>query len=372
MPERRRSTDAWAFHFAAIVQSADLAIISKDLNGIVTSWNPAAESIFGYSAAEMIGQSIRRVFPADRLWEEEMILSQIRHGQHVRHFESQRVTKTGATITVALTISPISDAYGKIVGASKIARDVSEEREIRRSVERAKDQFISNVSHELRTPLTGIKAALKLLEVGGKQEPDSRSAKLLRIANENSERLLRLVDELLDFQRLEAQPSTSFRACRVSDVVEPAVDAVSALAELRGVKLVSTSDEATSQTAFMANPVRLQQVLLNLLANALKYSPTGSRIQVSVSNEAGQLAIRVTDEGRGVPMEKLEKIFERFEQVDKSDSRHEGGVGLGLAISRTIMQQHGGTIWAERNDSKIPGAPGSTFALLLPCFDLAA
>ncbi|GAA3759204.1 sensor histidine kinase [Terriglobus aquaticus] len=367
LPERRRSTDTWAYHFAAIIQSAEIAIVSKDLDGIVTSWNPAAEQIFGYTAQEMIGQSIRRVFPPDRLWEEDLILSKVRNGQHVHHYESQRVTKSGMAITVALTISPISDASGKIIGASKIARDVSEEREFRRAVERAKDQFISNVSHELRTPLTSIKAALKLLEMGGSRNDDPRSAALFRIANDNAERLLRLVDDLLDFQRLEAKTTIDLRTCRITEVVRPAVESVSALGELRSVELLCDMAEVSDDTAVMADPTRLQQVLLNLLANALKHSPRESKIQIKVAPEGNDLSIRVIDEGSGIPEDQLERIFERFEQVDKTDARHEGGVGLGLAISRNIVEQHGGRIWAERNDAKKPGAPGSTFTLILPC-----
>jgi PAS domain S-box-containing protein len=366
LPACRDAADISAYHLAAIIEAAEDAIISKDLNGMVTSWNPAAEQIFGYSAQEMIGRPILRVIPPDRMWEETMILDKIRSGQQVRHYESQRLTKSGALIAVALTISPIHDAGGNVIGASKIVRDISAEKELERVVEEAKDHFISNVSHELRTPLTGIRASLKLLQIGAMKDPDPRSASLLRIANDNSDRLLRLVEELLDFQRLTAETSVQLRSCRLSEITYPAIEAVSATAELHDIRLVVSLQDGSDDIALEADPERLQQVLLNLLSNALKYSPKGSKVELEACGEEDALVIRVRDEGRGIPGVALKTIFERFEQVEKADARCEGGVGLGLAISRRIVEEHGGRIWAERNDSTRPGTPGSTFALRLP------
>lgn len=362
----RRSEDLSSYHFAALVEAADAGIISEDLDGIVTSWNPAAEAIFGYRAAEMIGRSILVLIPQDLAWEEDVFLSRIREGERVRHYKTRRVTKSGNEITISLKLSPIYGGDGSVIGASKIIRDISSEEEHERTLIRAKNQFIANISHELRTPLTAIRAAVKLLRISDATLDATLRARLTRIADDNASRMLRLVDEILNYEKLNAESALEIQPCSLSQLLLPVMEAIWPVAEEKAVKLVSSLDATQADLVMDADPYRLQQALLNLVANAIKYSPAEATVEVMAVTEPGFVTVSVCDEGRGIPGVLLEKIFEPFEQVEKIDARREGGVGLGLAISRTIVEQHGGTIWAEQNDSKKRGACGSTFSFRIP------
>ena len=240
----------------------------------------------------------------------------------------------------------------------------------RTEMDSVKDEFISTVSHELRTPLTSIRGALGLLSAGLMGKVDEKAANLLRIASTNTDRLVRLINDILDLERMSSgsaplQP----RPCSMRDLVLQSIDTMSSMAENAKVRLITTFDPAGPAVVFEADPDRIQQVLTNLFSNAIKFSPAGATVRASMETRPGEVTVRVTDSGRGVPASKLETIFERFQQVDPSDARQKGGTGLGLAICRSIAHQHGGHIWAERNDTTVPGEPGTTFALRLPRID---
>ncbi len=238
----------------------------------------------------------------------------------------------------------------------------------RTELDTVKDEFISTVSHELRTPLTSIRGALGLLSAGLMGKVDDRAANLLRIASTNTDRLVRLINDILDLERMDSgNAPIRLRPCSLRELVLQSVDTMSAMAQENGVGLEATFGSYGGGTViFEGDPDRLQQVLTNLLSNAIKFSPAGSTIHVRTSTAPNDLSVHVEDQGRGVPVDKLETIFGRFHQVEAADARQKGGTGLGLAICRSIVNQHGGDIWAERNDSRVAGTAGTTFIVRLP------
>jgi len=238
----------------------------------------------------------------------------------------------------------------------------------RTKLDSIKDEFISTVSHELRTPLTSIRGALGLLNSGVLGKVDEKAANLLRIASTNTDRLVRLINDILDLERMDSgRAPLHVRRCSLHDLVLQSVDTMSSLAEAVNVRLIVVPPPSGEVLAFDGDPDRMQQVLCNLLSNAIKFSPAGASVRILTGIDGGNLVLRVEDAGRGVPADKLESIFDRFQQVEPSDARQKGGTGLGLAICRSIVSQHAGTIWAERNDSSGSGAhPGTTFIVRLP------
>jgi signal transduction histidine kinase len=243
----------------------------------------------------------------------------------------------------------------------------------RRELDTIKDEFISTVSHELRTPLTSIRGALGLLSSGVMGKLDDKAANLLRIASSNTDRLVRLINDILDLERMDSgRAPLHIRRCVLRELVEHAVDTMTALAEAAQVRLDIVPEPASDPITFDGDPDRFQQVLCNLLSNAIKFSPALSSVRVLTGSDGDFFVLRVEDQGRGVPTEKIEAIFDRFSQVDPSDSRQKGGTGLGLAICRSIITQHSGDIWAERNDAHGSGRPGTTFTLRMPRVTAAA
>jgi len=250
--------------------------------------------------------------------------------------------------------SPIVDAEGAIAGAIGVAVDVSE----RHAADKLKDEFISIVSHELRTPLTSIRTSLGLLASGLPGPQSDKAQHLLDIATRNSERLLRLINDLLDLERIQSDTiEMRHEACELTELMTQAADSVRGMAE--DMRVVLHVQPCQAQLWGDAN--RLAQVMTNLVSNAIKFSPPGATVRLSAHEADDQIVLVVADSGRGIPPDKLETIFRRFEQVDASDSRQKGGTGLGLAISRSIVRQHGGRIWAESTLGV-----GSTFYVSLP------
>ena len=242
----------------------------------------------------------------------------------------------------------------------------------RAKLDTIKDEFISTVSHELRTPLTSIRGALGLLNSGVLGKVDDKAANLLRIASSNTDRLVRLINDILDLERMDSgRAPLHVRRCSLHDLVLQSVDTMTSLAEAGSVRLIVVPPPAGEVLAFDGDPDRMQQVLCNLLSNAIKFSPPSASVRILTGIDGSNLVLRVEDAGRGVPADKLESIFDRFGQVEASDARQKGGTGLGLAICRSIVSQHAGHIWAERNDAHSNGAsvaarPGTTFIVHLP------
>jgi signal transduction histidine kinase len=236
-------------------------------------------------------------------------------------------------------------------------RQKEDERELtqRSALDSLKDEFVSTVSHELRTPLTSIRGALGLLSAGVLGTVDTKAQNLLRIALTNTERLIRLINDILDLERMDSGRSVlDVRRCSLPDLIYQATETMNAMAEAASIR-ITISQAATDvlpSVFFDGDSDRILQVLTNLLSNAIKFSPAGSTVTIDVETPPEALIFRIADQGRGIPEDQLEAIFERFKQVEYSDSRHRGGTGLGLAICRSIVQQHGGTIWAQRNPVK--------------------
>ena len=213
-----------------------------------------------------------------------------------------------------------------------------------------KDEFVCTVSHELRQPLTSIRGALGLLSAGLLGDLDPKAQNLLRIASTNTERLIRLINDILDLERMESgRAPLNLRRCSIHDLAREAVDGMTGMAEASEVRLELTLVAARDLIYFDADPDRILQVLTNLLSNAIKFSPAGATVSVRIDANPDSLLLKVIDNGRGVPVDKLELIFDRFQQVESTDASKRGGTGLGLAICRSIIQQHGGAIWAQPN-----------------------
>jgi PAS domain S-box-containing protein len=538
-----QGSDAAARRLAAIIESSDDAIVSKDLDGIVLSWNQAAERMFGYSAEDMIGSSIRRIIPADRQSEEDTVLECIRAGRRVDHFETVRRTRDGRLIPISLTVSPILDGEGKVVGASKIARDVSDRkraelqaaRAIQRdaflaeatvtltssldyeatlralarlsvpyladycafdvidpdgalqrvatahvlpekaqiaqdlraryddpdaptsphyvmrtrsasfireitdemlvasargdehrlaqirtlglisylcvpmvahdrsmgaltlgnaesgrrfsdedfrmaqdlagrsalavetsqsyqqlqSANRLKDEFLATLSHELRTPLNAVLGYAKMLQSGAISHDKVPQA--LEVIDRNAGSLAQIVEDVLDVSRIVlGKARLKVEPTDAAAVVEDACATVKPAADAKGIRLKCSLGHGTATVSGDHN--RLQQVVWNLLSNAVKFTPPGGSVEVRVNQDDAHVEIVVSDTGIGFPPTFRPYVFERFRQAESGTTRLHGGLGLGLAIARHIVEMHGGTIEAESAGE----GKGATFSVLLP------
>jgi PAS domain S-box-containing protein len=373
--ERRRA-EAGLRHASAIVENTDDAIISKDLDGVIRSWNPGAERLYGYTAEEAVGCPVTMLIPEDRPDEEPGILARIRRGERISHYETVRVCKDGTLVDVSLTVSPMRDAEGRVVGASKIARDITEHKraeeergQLLASEQRAraeaqessrlKDEFLATVSHELRTPLTSILGWAHMLRTG--QLGGGDAAKALETIERNARAQSQLIDDLLDVSRIiTGKLRIDVRPVDPNSFIESAIEAVRPAADAKGVRVQRIMD--TGVITVSGDPVRLQQVVWNLLSNAIKFTPRGGRVQVKLERVNSHIEIAVSDNGSGIAPEFLPYVFDRFRQADQRTTRQHGGLGLGLAIVRHLVEIHGGSVRAES-----PGAgQGSTFTVLLP------
>jgi len=355
-------------HLAAIVRFSDDAIVSKLLDGTITSWNLAAERMFGYSAEEAVGQSIRLIIPRERWDEEEDVLARLRRGEVIDHFETVRQRKDGSLVEISLTVSPVKDETGRVVGASKIARDISERRRAEeerarllkeaQAANRAKTDFLAVLSHELRTPLNPILGWAEVLRLH-RDEPEMTDRGLDAIAR-NVKAQVRLIDDLLDVSKIEAgKLRLDVRSVELAPIVEAALDSVVPAAEAKQIRVHRVLDPSG---LVLGDTDRLQQVIWNLLANAVKFTPKRGRIQVSVSRLNSHVEVAVSDTGQGIAAEYLPHVFDRFSQADTSIRRHFGGLGLGLTISRELVELHGGTIEARSEGE----GKGATFIVKLP------
>lgn len=537
------SPDATARRLAAIVESSDDAIVSKDLNGIVLSWNQAAERMFGYTADEMIGSSIRRIIPADRQSEEDTVLESIRAGRRVDHFETIRRARDGHLVPVSLTVSPIIDGNGTVIGASKIARDISDRKRVEQEVARAaqrdafladatliltssleyettlrslarltvpyladycafdvvtqdgtivrmagahvlpekaelaedvrrrydnpetstspqyvirtrrpailreitddmivagshgdmerlariralglvsyvcvpmvahertlgsmtlanaesgrrftdddvrvandlatrsalaietaqsyqelqnvnrlKDEFLATLSHELRTPLNAVLGYARMLQSGA--ITPEKVPQALEVIDRNAGALAQIVEDVLDVSRIVlGKARLKMEQTDVAAVVEDAVATVKPAADAKGLHLKVSLGHGTAGVC--GDHSRLQQVVWNILSNAVKFTPRGGRIDVRVTQDDSHVEIVVADTGIGFPASFRPHVFERFRQAESSTTRLHGGLGLGLAIARHIVEMHGGGINAESAGE----GKGATFTVLLP------
>ena len=371
-----RSEEDRADWVAAIVDSFDDAIVSKTLDGVITSWNRAAQAMFGWTAAEAVGQRITLIIPRERWPEEDEVLARVRKGESIDHFDTVRERKNGERIDVSLTVSPVKDARGRIIGASKIARDVSDRkraeaertkllqtvqqaREEAEELNRSKDQFLALLSHELRTPLNAIFGWARMLQSAAMDEVTSRRAIDAILRNATAQ--VQLVEDLLDVSRIiTGKMRLDVQSLDLKSVVESALDAVQPAASAKGLKIETVLDPNAGPVVGAAD--RLRQVVWNLLMNAIKFTPRDGRVQVHLRKLKSHVEIVVSDSGEGIQPEILPFIFDRFRQGDSTTTRPHGGLGLGLALVRHLVDLHGGRVRAA---SEGPGR-GATFVVELP------
>ncbi|MDP3509138.1 MAG: PAS domain S-box protein [Candidatus Melainabacteria bacterium] len=344
---------------ASIVEYSNDAIVGKSLQGVISSWNPAADRLFGWSSEEMIGHTIASLLPDDKREEDAAMLSRILSGEKVGEFETTRLCKDGRAIDVALTCSLMLDNQGQAIGVSIIYRDISH----RKEVEKRLSEFYSTISHELRSPLTSIRGALSLIDDKIIEMGSDECYEMIGVARSSSERLVRLINDILDIKKIEAgKLELKLEKIDAATLVSRAVAGMEGLARAHNIQLIQ-------DTVFSA-PVkvdidRIIQVLTNLISNAIKFSSDGGCVIVGLNLQPdAQLRFSIADQGAGIPVHLQSKLFQRFQQVDSSDTRPKEGTGLGLALSKAIVEEHKGLIGVYSSTST-----GSTFWFDLPIVD---
>ena len=406
-PGSRPSSSSWTAdlnelertraHLAAIVDSSEDGIIGKTLEGVVVSWNKGAERLFGYTSQEMIGQSITKIIPPELQHEEAQILAKIRKGERLERYQAIRIHKDGHRLNISLTVSPVRDASGTVVGAAKIAHDITankqaqearaaaeealrlsearlrqvvmerehllqSERYARSEAERLshmKDEFLATLSHELRTPLNAIQGWATLLRQRDVAAEDR--ARGLEAIERNVRAQAQIVSDLLDMSRIiSGKIHLEVQLISLQEVIHNAVDAVHASADAKKLRVCTLLD---SRVGFVrGDPSRLQQILWNLLTNAVKFTPAGGRIQVVLERVNSHVEIVVEDTGIGISADFLPLVFERFRQADAATTRRHGGLGIGLSIVKTLVELHGGSVRVKSAGEN----QGTTFVIALP------
>jgi PAS domain S-box-containing protein len=372
--ERKRAEELRE-RLAIVVDSSDDAIITKTLEGTINTWNRGAEKVFGYPFSEALGKPMLMLIPPERVSEESDILTRIRRGESVEHFETVRLRKDGRRIDISATISPIRDSSGAIIGASKIARDISQrkadEQEIRtlneeleQRVEQRTAQlaaanheleaFTYSVSHDLRAPLRHIGGFSKILleDFGPGMAPDAQ--RHLQRIEEGVHRMGRLVDELLNLARV-GRHALKLQVTGLNSVIEDVISLLQPEAEGRVVEW-----KIQKLPPAECDPILIKQVFQNLLANALKFTRPRERavIEISHGEENGQMVITICDNGVGFNMKYKDKLFGVFQRLHRAEDFE--GTGIGLATVQRIIRKHGGRVWAESELDK-----GATFFLTL-------
>ena len=354
---------------AAVIESSDDAIIAKDSSGIITDWNPAAERMFGYSASEAVGMPISKLIPPDLAGQERDTLGEILAGRKVDHYETVRMHRDGTPVDVSLTVSPLRDANGTIIGAAKVVRDVSERKRIEAhareaaelaraneqlaAADRLKDQFLAMANHELRTPLTSIAGFTQTLKDLGPELTEQQRAEFLDIIASQTDRLARLVDDMLTLSRVELGV-IEVRPAEI-DVIE---EIRSTLHGARRDDVVIIDPDEEHLTAFV-DPAHFQQMVLNYVDNARKYG--SDPIEVCARRDGNDVVLCVCDSGDGVPPDFEPFLFDRFARSPDTVQSNLPGTGLGLSIVRGLARAQGGEAWHEPNEPS-----GARFFLRLP------
>lgn len=345
-------TDLSRLKLAEIVDFSHDAIFRKNLDGILLSWNRGAENLFGYTSKEMVGASIQKIIPNYKDTEIQRINAQITKKQRMERLELNAVKKDRTAILLSLTYSPISDAGGKVIGASVIARDITKEREY----EKQKDTLIGIASHELKTPVTTIKSFAQILAAQLKKNSDQKPLQYVHKLESQIDRISELINELLDVSKIEAGKLELVK--EKFDLSQLAKEIVNDLQPTTRQKIYFKSG---TKTALTGDKHRISQVLINLISNAMKYSPDDSDVIVKTFAKNGHVGACVQDFGVGIKKSDLDKVFGRFFQAENKLRKSNSGLGLGLYISHEIIKRHGGKIWLDSEPGK-----GSTFSFTLP------
>src|SRR6266545_3612604 len=358
------------------VQSSDDAMVAIDLDGVITSWNQGAEHLFGYTAQEAVGQPVTMLTPPEGIEAEKNILERMWAGERINHFETLRRRKDGSEVGISLTMSPIRNVRGEVIGASRIARDVTERKRVEEAIRvayeqelaaraeseqasRLKDEFLATVSHELRSPLNSILGWSRMLSA--KRLDEEESTRALEVIYKSARAQNQLIGELLDVSRIiTGKLRLDVSMVDLIPIIEAAMDIVRPAAEAKKIGIISSLDPAAGPVSGDAD--RLQQVVWNLLSNAIKFTPAGGEVAVRLEREDESVTITVSDNGEGIEPEFLPFVFDRFRQFEGGTARPSGGLGLGLAIVRHLVELHGGTVSAASRGR----GQGATFRATLP------
>ena len=365
-------------YLAAIVQSSNDAIIGKDLNGTIISWNSGAAELFGYLENEILGESIKKIIPHDHLGEEIQILNKIKNGENLQNFETVRVTKTGQLIMVSVTASPIMDALGQIVGVSKVVRDITERKNLMEKLEvqntalnlrnnelkiardkaqesdRLKSAFLANISHEIRTPMNGILGFAELLKTS--DLTSGQQHEYIDIIKKSGDRMLNIINDIVDISKIEA--GLMLLNITETDIhlqIEFTYSFLKLQAESKGIQFLYNNGLKSKEFIVKTDSEKLYAILINLVKNAIKYTDKGliefgytlKPASMSSGSDVAkkELEFYVKDTGIGIPLGRQTAIFDRFIQADISDTRAFQGAGLGLSISRSYVEMLGGKLW---------------------------
>lgn len=345
--------------FAAIIESSNDAILSKDLNGVVMSWNPAAERILGYTAEEIVGTSILRLIPSEHLHEEESILAKIRSGQKIEHYETFRLTKSNQKLDVSLSISPVHDEVGRVIGASTILRDVSSKRRTEAALLQAEKfaaagRMAATIAHEINNPLEAVTNLIFLAKSNADHPEEVRS--YLATAEGEVARVSHIAKQTLGFYREHSSPVET----TLADLVREAVGVYQRKFEEAGIT-VRLALEANQMLTVRKG--EMMQVISNLIANAVYAMPSGGTLSIATgdfaSENASGVLLTIEDTGVGIAHEHRDRIFEAF-----FTTRSEIGTGIGLFVARQFVERHEGTITVD--SSTETGSHGTAFRIFLP------
>lgn len=353
---------------AALVRSSTDAITAKTIEGIITEWNPGAARMYGFSRSEAVGSPVAIIIPDDRAGEAQWLMELVRRGEVLEQYETERITKDGRRLAVSLSLSPIRNAAGRIVGAATITRNIGELKEVEQKLrqqaqaleaaDRRKDEFIAVLAHELRNPLSPIATAVDLIRA---RDAEGVNAEVLAMMARQVDHMRRLLDDLLDASRMaRGMLTVKKQTIDFKEVVEHAVEVARPLLERRSHRL--RVHLAETPLPVLGDHQRLVQVAVNLLTNAAKYTDPGGVVTIRAGAEDERVVLRIRDTGVGIPRDMLDRVFDLFRNPEQHHRHPQTGLGLGLTLVRSIVTAHGGTVRAE---SPGPGG-GSEFVVALP------
>ncbi len=380
---QRKQAEEIRSRLAAVVESSDDAILSKNLDGIIVTWNSGASRMFGYTPEEVIGRPVTVLTPPGQINEEPGILMRLRRGERIDQYETVRIRKDGTPINVSLSVSPIKDVNGHVIGASTIVRDITQQKRAERSlrelydsaqreierreqaeatlreIDRRKDEFLATLAHELRNPLAPIRQASAISKAAAATEEQKRWSH--NVIDRQVQHMSLLLEDLLDISRvtrgtLELRPQIT----DLTSIVTMATETARPLIEAKRHTLkIEIPDEPAR---FTADPLRLAQVLSNLLTNAAKYTDAEGEIRLRATCSAETVTFSVADNGIGIPADALQEVFTMFSQVKSTQDRSEGGLGIGLALAKGLIHLHRGTLEVRSEGVGL----GSEFIVNLP------
>jgi PAS domain S-box-containing protein len=331
---------------ASLIEGSDAAILSMTPDGTIHSWNARAQQILGYSAFEAIGQSVLLIVPPALHDQAHEILARVRRGERIEHLETEQMAKDGGRIQVCVTISPIREAAGRIIGASAVARDLTQYKRVEQELYEThyrKDAFLAILGHELRNPLAPLANGALLLRRMMANNPDVE--RICDMFDRQISAMRRLLDDLLDVSRLNQGKIRFMRQpLDLQPLMQTAVEMCRATIERRHHRL--TLDLPVQPLRVLGDATRLSQAIANLLGNAVKYTPEGGRIDIVAAQADEQVTLRLRDSGIGIDAALLPHIFELFFQGDQGAGRAPTGLGVGLALAHRIIQAHNGSIEA--------------------------